>query len=144
MSIVKTASAHYKPLGKQGQGKVSTQSGALSDQPYGFNTRFEDKAGTNPEELLGSSHASCFAMALSFALADAGYEHGELSVEAHVTLEKDGDGFKVTKSDLVLDATVDDISSDDFVSIANDAKENCPISKVLNAQISLTHTLNKG
>ncbi|MDC8831490.1 OsmC family protein [Alteromonas gilva] len=144
MSIVKTASAHYKPLGKKGQGKVSTQSGALANQPYGFNTRFEDKAGTNPEELLGSSHASCFAMALSFGLAEAGYEHGELSVEAHVTLDKDGDGFKITKSDLVLDAIVDNIDPDDFVAIANDAKENCPISKVINAPITLTHTLNKG
>lgn len=143
MSIVKTASAHYKPLGKKGQGKVSTQSGALNEQPYGFNTRFEDKPGTNPEELIGSAHASCFAMALSFALADAGYEDGELAVEAQVTLEKDGDGFTVTKLALVLDAVVKGIDADEFQSIANGAKENCPISKLLNAEITLTHTLNK-
>ncbi len=143
MSIVKTASAHYQPLGKQGKGKVSTQSGALKNQPYGFNTRFEDEPGTNPEELLGSAHASCFAMALSFALADAGFEDGELSVEAHVTLEKDGDGFSVVKSELVLDAVVDGIEEDQFKEIAGGAKDNCPISKVLNAEITLTHTLNK-
>lgn len=144
MSIVKTASAHYKPLGKQGKGNVSTQSGALADQPYGFNTRFDDEPGTNPEELLGSAHASCFAMALSFALADAGFDDGELSVEAQVTLEQDGEGFKVSKSHLVLDAVVSDIDEEKFAEIANGAKENCPISKVLNAEISLTHTLNKG
>lgn len=144
MSIVKTASAHYKPLGKEGKGKVSTQSGALSEQPYGFNTRFEDAPGTNPEELLGSAHASCFAMALSFALADAGFAHGELSVEAQVTLEKDSEGFSVTRSALILDAVVDDIDPGQFAEIAEGAKLNCPISKVLNAQITLTHTLNKG
>lgn len=143
MSIVKTASAHYKPLGKKGLGKVSTQSGALKDQPYGFNTRFEDKPGTNPEELIASAHASCFAMALSFALADAGYGDGELSVEAQVTLEKEGDGFAVTKSALVLDAVVKDIDSEQFEKIAEGAKENCPISKLLHAHITLTFTLNQ-
>ncbi|GGF70772.1 OsmC family protein [Alteromonas lipolytica] len=144
MSIVKSASAYYKPLGKAGLGKVSTQSGALKEQPYGFNTRFEDEPGTNPEELLGAAHASCFAMALSFALADAGFEHGELSVEASVSLDKDGDGFSVTQSALVLDAVVDGIEPAQFAEIADGAKQNCPISKVLNAEITLSYTLNKG
>ena len=144
MSIVKSGSAAYKPLGKKGKGSISTETGALSHQPYGFNTRFEDKPGTNPEELIGGAHASCFAMALSFALADAGFEEGELSVEASVTLEKDEGGFSVTKSALILDAVVEGIEAEQFNEIAKAAKENCPISKVLNAEITLSHTLNKG
>ena len=143
MANISTGSAKYEGFGKDGKGHVSSGSGALKDQPYGFKTRFEDEPGTNPEELLGSAHASCFAMALSFALADAGFEDGELSVEAHVTLEKDGDGFSVVKSELVLDAVVNGIEEEQFKEIAGGAKENCPISKVLNAEITLTHTLNK-
>ena len=142
MSIVKTASAHYKPLGKDGKGHVSLASGALAEQPYGFNTRFEDKAGTNPEELIAGAHASCYAMALSFALADAGYDHGELDVDAAVTLEKDGDGFKVSQSALTLNAKVEGIGEDEFANIAQDAKENCPISKLLNAEITLDYTFH--
>lgn len=142
MAIVKTASAHYQPLGKEGQGHVSLASGALSEQPYGFNTRFEDKAGTNPEELIAGAHASCYAMALSFALAENGYDSGELKVDAAVTLQKDGDGFVVTRSDLTLEAKVAGIDEDEFKAIANDAKVNCPISKLLNADISLEYTFH--
>ncbi len=141
MAIVKTASANYSPLGKSGQGHVSLASGALSNQPYGFNTRFEDKAGTNPEELIAGAHASCFAMALSFALEGAGYKAGELSVDAAVTLVEDGDGFKVSSSALTLEAKVDGIDEDKFKDIAEGAKTNCPISKLLNADISLEYTL---
>lgn len=140
MAIVKTASAHYQPLGKDGKGHVSLGSGALAEQPYGFNTRFEGKTGTNPEELIAGAHASCYAMALSFALADAGYDSGDLKVDAEVTLEKDGDGFTVTASDLKLDAKVAGIEEQEFDTIANDAKENCPISKLLNAEISLEYS----
>ncbi|WP_137167351.1 OsmC family protein [Salinimonas lutimaris] len=142
MAIVKTASAHYQPLGKEGQGHVSLASGALSEQPYGFNTRFEDKAGTNPEELIAGAHASCYAMALSFALAESGYDSGELKVDAAVTLQKDGDGFVVTRSDLTLEAKVAGIDDDEFKAIADDAKVNCPISKLLNADISLEYTFH--
>ena len=142
MAIVKTASAHYQPLGKEGQGHVSLASGALSEQPYGFNTRFEDKAGTNPEELIAGAHASCYAMALSFALAENGYDSGELKVDAAVTLQKDGEGFAVTRSDLTLEAKVAGIDEDEFKAIANDAKVNCPISKLLNADISLEYTFH--
>ncbi|AYA63176.1 OsmC family protein [Alteromonas sp. RKMC-009] len=141
MSIVKTGSARYQPLGKEGKGHVSTGSGALSDQPYGFNTRFEDKSGTNPEELIAAAHSSCYAMALSFALSDAGYQNGDLKVDAEVTLEKDGDGFTVTKSALTLEAKVDGIDEYKFADIAKGAKENCPISKLLNAKITLDYTL---
>ena len=134
-------SARYDGLGKDGKGHVSTQSGVLSDQPYGFNTRFENEPGTNPEELIAAAHASCFTMALSFALAGKGYSAGTLETSAKVTLDKDGDGFKITKSALTLNAKVDGISPEEFEAVAADAKANCPVSKVLNAEITLEHTL---
>ena len=142
MSIVKSGSAVYKPLGKKGKGRISTQTGALSNQPYGFNTRFEDGKGTNPEELIGAAHASCFTMALSFALSDAGYDDGELNTTAKISLEKNDDGFEITQSALSLDAEVEGISEDEFEKIAQEAKENCPVSQLLNANITLEYRLN--
>jgi osmotically inducible protein OsmC len=136
-------SARYEGLGKTGKGHVSSESGVLSDTPYSFNTRFGDEKGTNPEELIAAAHASCFTMALSFALAGAGYNDGTLETSAAVKLEQDGSGFKVTRSDLTLTASVPGIESEQFVSIAADAKASCPISKLLNAEITLTHTLNQ-
>jgi osmotically inducible protein OsmC len=135
-------SATYDGLGKDGCGHVSTQSGVLSDQPYGFGTRFGDEKGTNPEELIAAAHASCFTMALSFALADAGFDAGKLETSAKVTVEKDGDGFTITRSALDLKAQVDGIDADQFEKIAAGAKANCPVSKLLKAEITLTHTLN--
>ena len=143
MSIVKSASAAYKPLGKKGKGSISTETGALSNQPYGFNTRFEDGKGTNPEELIGAAHASCFTMALSFALSDAGYDDGELNTTAKITLEKSDDGFEITQSALSLDANVEGITEDEFEKVAQDAKENCPVSQLLNANITLEYKLIK-
>jgi osmotically inducible protein OsmC len=137
----RTASARYEGLGKSGQGSVSTQSGVLREQKYGFGSRFEDEPGTNPEELIAAAHASCFTMALSFALAGEGYDDGTLDTKAAVTLEKDGAGFKVTRSDLTLTAEVPGITPDNFARIAEDAKKNCPISKLLTAEITLTHEL---
>ncbi|MDB5670036.1 MAG: OsmC family peroxiredoxin, partial [Alphaproteobacteria bacterium] len=104
--ITRTASARYDGLGKAGEGHVSTGSGVLRDNPYGFTSRFEDGAGTNPEELIAAAHASCFTMALSFALAKEGLADGTLETTARVQLDKDGDGFKVSRSDLKLAATV--------------------------------------
>lgn len=141
MTIKHHGSASYQGLGKSGKGQVSTQSGALSDQPYGFNTRFEDEKGTNPEELIAAAHASCFTMALSMALAKAGYENGQLETMATVSLDKDGDGFKVIKSELSLSAQVNGIDATEFATIAGDAKVNCPISKLLSCEITLEHTL---
>jgi osmotically inducible protein OsmC len=138
----RSGSAKYEGFGKDGVGHVSTQSGALSNQPYGFKSRFEDGAGTNPEELIATAHASCFTMALSFALARAGFSAGTLETTAKVTLDKDGDGFAITRSDLDLTATIKGIGADQFAVIAAEAKANCPVSKVLNAEISLTHRLN--
>ena len=138
----RSGSAKYEGFGKDGLGHVSTQSGALADQPYGFKSRFEDGVGTNPEELIAAAHASCFTMALSFALARAGFTAGVLETKAKVTLDKDGDGFSITRSDLDLTATIDGIDPAQFDAIAADAKANCPVSKVLKAEITLTHRLN--
>jgi osmotically inducible protein OsmC len=137
----RNASARYDGFGKTGKGHVSTDSGVLADTPYSFNTRFGDEKGTNPEELIAAAHASCFTMALSFGLAGAGYTEGTLETKAAVKLEQDGAGFKVTHSDLTLTASVPGIDPEQFASLAADAEKNCPISKVLNAEITLTHTL---
>ncbi|KQM22913.1 osmotically inducible protein OsmC [Sphingomonas sp. Leaf24] len=140
--MIRSASARYEGLGKDGKGHVSTQSGVLDNQQYGFSTRFEDGKGTNPEELIAAAHASCFTMALSFALAGAGYGDGTLETTAKVTLDKDGDGFTVTKSALTLTASVPGIDQAKFEEIAAGAKAGCPISKLLNTEITLDHTLN--
>lgn len=137
----RTATARYEGLGKTGRGQVSTQSGVLHSTPYSFNTRFEDGKGTNPEELIAAAHASCFTMALSFALAGAGFEEGTIDTKASVKLEQDGDGFKVTRSDLDLTASIPGITPEQFEELANGAKAGCPISKLLNAEITLKHEL---
>ena len=134
--ITRTASARYQGMGKDGQGWVSTQSGVLSDQKYGFNTRFEDGPGTNPEELIAAAHASCFSMALSFALAKEGITDGSLETEARVKLDKYGDGFKISRSDLTLSANVA-LDEARLRELAEEAKKNCPVSKLLNAEMTL-------
>jgi len=139
--VKRTASARYDGFGKDGKASVSTGSGVLSNQPYGFGTRFGDEPGTNPEELIAAAHASCFTMALSFALAKEGFRDGTLETSAEVTLEKDGEGFTITRSDLTLKAQVDGIDAARFAAIANDAKANCPVSKLLNAEVTLTQEL---
>ena len=138
---IRTGSARYEGLGKGGKGFVSTQSGVLSDEPYGFNTRFENEAGTNPEELVAAAHASCFTMALSFALAKEGFAEGTLETTAKVKLEQKDGGFVVTRSDLILTAQVPEIGRDAFKEIAQGAKESCPLSRLLNAEITLEVTL---
>lgn len=139
--MIRSGSARYEGLGKDGKAVVSTQSGVLSDQPYGFGTRFGDEPGTNPEELIAAAHASCFTMALSFALAKAGFSEGTLETTAKVTLDKEGDGFAVNRSDLTLKARVPGIAQDQFEQIAQGAKAGCPISKLLKAEITLEHSL---
>jgi osmotically inducible protein OsmC len=138
----RSATARYDGFGRDGKGHVSTQSGVLHDTPYAFNTRFGDDPGTNPEELIAAAHASCFTMALSFALAGAGYTAGTLETTARVTLDRDGDGFTITRSDLTLVAAVDGITAEQFADIAAGAKANCPVSKLFKAEITLTHMLN--
>jgi lipoyl-dependent peroxiredoxin len=136
-----TGSARYEGFGKDGKGQVSSQSGVLQDQPYGFATRFEDTPGTNPEELIAAAHASCFTMATSFALARAGYSDGTLDTKCAVTLDKDGDGFKISKSALTLTGKVPGIDEAEFFRIADEAKAGCPVSKVLNCEITLERSL---
>lgn len=137
----KTASAVWQGDLKNGKGTISTQSGALKDNPYGFNTRFEGAPGTNPEELIGAAHAGCFSMALSMMLGQAGLTAERIDTTAEVTLDKVGDGYSITAIALTLNARVPGASEDQFQQIANQAKEGCPVSKVLNAQISLSATL---
>ena len=134
---VNSATARYEGLGKTGQGHVSTKSGAL-DAPYGFGTRFAGEPGTNPEEMIAAAHAACFTMATSFQLAGAGHEEGTLETTCQVTLEKDGEGFTITRSDLSLKAKVAGIEQAEFETLARAAKEGCPISKLLNCEITLT------
>ena len=138
----RSATARYEGLGQPGKGQLTTQSGVLDASPYGFGTRFGDEKGTNPEELLAAAHAGCFTMALSFALAKAGFSDGTLETIAKVTLEKDGDGFTITKSALELTASVPGIDPDEFARIAEEAKAGCPLSKVLRAEVTLTHSLS--
>ncbi|MGB3710791.1 MAG: OsmC family protein [Erythrobacter sp.] len=137
MSTTNRASARYEGFGKSGQGHISTGSGAMSEQPYGFQTRFEDDAGTNPEELIAAAHASCFTMALSFMLAEEGFMGGTLETHAEVMLEEDGDSFKVTKSALSTKGSIEDMDQSKFEELAGKAKENCPISKLLDCEITL-------
>ncbi len=133
----RNASAHWEGDLKSGKGTISAESGALSKQPYGFNTRFEDGAGTNPEELLGATHAGCFSMALSMILGEAGYTPDSIDTQASVTLEEKDDGFAITAIHLDVQAKVPGASKEDFEKCANDAKQGCPISKVLNAEITM-------
>ncbi|TCS66973.1 osmotically inducible protein OsmC [Primorskyibacter sedentarius] len=136
--INKQGSAKWTGDLKSGKGHVSTESGALADQPYGFNTRFEGQAGTNPEELLGAAHASCFSMALSLVLADYGATADEINTTATVSLDKEGDGFAVKKVHLDLSARIPDLDEAAFQTAANAAKEGCPVSKLFKgAEITL-------
>ena len=131
------AQAVWRGTGKDGSGELSAPGGVLNATPYSFKTRFEDEPGTNPEELIAAAHAGCFTMALSFALAGQGIEEGTLESEARVTLEQNGAGFTVTRSDLKLTASVPGIEEARLRELAEEAKRNCPISKLLNAEMDL-------
>lgn len=137
----RTAKAIWKGNGKEGTGTISTGSGLLSDANYGFKTRFENGPGTNPEELIAAAHAGCFAMALAFQLQTAGFTPTELASEATVSLVKEGEGFRISRSALKLTAEVPGIDRQKFEELAHTAEKNCPVSKVLNAEITLDWTL---
>ena len=140
----RNASAHWSGSLSDGSGAISTESNALSEKPYSYSSRFvqDGEAGTNPEELLGAAHAGCFTMAVSNALAQAGHPPTRAETTAKVHLEKASGGFEIPKIDLVLTADVPGISEDQFQEIAKQAKENCPLSKVLKAaEITLDATL---
>jgi osmotically inducible protein OsmC len=144
MAITRWARARYEGTGKEGQGHLTTQSGVLEDQRYGFHSRFENEPGTNPEELIAAAHAGCFTMALSFALAKAGVSDARLETKARVTLEPEGEGFTVTRSDLELTADVPGIDEGQLRDLADDAKKKCPISKLLKADMNLTVNVGAG
>lgn len=137
----KTASAVWQGDLKTGKGTISTQSGALKENPYGFNTRFEGAPGTNPEELIGAAHAGCFSMAFSMILGEAGLTPERIDTSAEVSLEKLEQGFTITAIALTMKAKVPGASEEQFQQLANKAKEGCPVSRVLNAKISLNATL---
>jgi osmotically inducible protein OsmC len=133
----RTASAVWNGGFKDGKGTISTQSGVLKDAQYGFKTRFEDGPGTNPEELIGAAHAGCFSMALSVQLGEAGLTAERIETKAEVTFEKLDTGFTITAVHLILRAKVPGTDQAGFEAIANKAKVGCPVSKVLNAKITL-------
>lgn len=133
MAIKRSASAHWEGSGKEGNGTVTTQSGVLSAAQYSFNTRFADGIGTNPEELVGAAHAGCFSMKLAFVLQAAGITADRIDTTAEVVL----DSGAVTEIHLSLRVKAAGLDAEKLAEYANDAKENCPISKLLNATISL-------
>ncbi|MGH8808995.1 MAG: OsmC family protein [Noviherbaspirillum sp.] len=137
----RTAAAAWSGGLKDGKGTISTQSGVLSNTQYGFSSRFENGIGTNPEELIAAAHAGCFTMALSAQLGEAGLTANHLKTDAAVTLDKVADGFAITAIHLDLVATIPGIDQQTFETLANKAKAGCPVSKVLNAQITLNAKL---
>ena len=131
------ASAVWKGGLKDGNGSISTDSGVLSDTQYSFSTRFEDGIGTNPEELIGAAHAGCFSMALSGQLGNAGMTAESINTTATVTMEKTDAGFTVTEVHLDVTAKIPGASQEAFNTAANNAKTGCPISRLLNAKITM-------
>lgn len=140
--IKRTGSAVWSGGIKDGKGAVSTQSGVLDNAQYGFNTRFENGPGTNPEELLGAAHAGCFTMALSGQLGEAGMTATRLKTTATVTLEKVEGGFSISAVHLNLEATIPGANQEAFEAAALRAKQNCPVSKLFNAAITLDARLD--
>jgi len=142
----KKASVHWEGAGKTGQGQVSTETGALDKHPYGFGSRFgDDRQGTNPEEIVGAAHAACFTMAFAFACEKAGVPTRSIDTTAAVRLAKDGEGFKIDRIALALEADVPGIDEAKFQELAKGAKQNCPLSKALAAvpEITLEAKLRK-
>lgn len=133
----RTATAVWNGSGKDGSGHLTSQSTTLNKTQYSYKSRFEEGVGTNPEELIAAAHAGCFAMKLSFVLGGAGFTPDSLDVTSTVTL----DNGAITSSHLVLKASIPGISAEKFREAAEDAKANCPVSKVLNAEITLDASL---
>jgi len=131
------ASAQWHGTLKEGTGTISTGSGALIDKPYSFKTRFEGEQGTNPEELIGAAHAGCFSMAFSMILGLAGFTPDKIATTATITLEPKDGGFAITASHLDVTATIPGIDEATFQDLAGKAKAGCPVSKLLNATITM-------
>jgi osmotically inducible protein OsmC len=139
--MIRKARAAWRGTGRDGAGDLSTDSGVLNETPYSYKTRFENERGTNPEELIAAAHAGCFTMALAFQLQTAGYTPSALDTEAAVSLEPDGAGFKITRSALTLVADVPGLDAATFDQLASAAEKNCPVSRLMNAEITLEKTL---
>ena len=137
MKFTRRANANWKGTGMEGKGTISTQSTTLNNAQLSFKTRFEEGVGSNPEELIAAAHSGCFTMQLSFLLSEAGFIPEDLSTEAKVTFE---DGT-ITLIQLILNGKVPGITAEDFQKAAQKAKEICPISKLLNTEITLSVTL---
>jgi osmotically inducible protein OsmC len=135
--MIRKANAVWIGTGRAGYGDLSTDSGVLNRTPYSFRTRFGSEKGTNPEELVAAAHAGCLTMALAFQLESAGYSPTELKTEAAVSLDPEGSGFRITRSALTLRAVVPNLKETTFQQMAKDAELNCPVSKVLKAEITL-------
>lgn len=133
----RSASAHWEGNLNEGHGTITTPSGVLQDSPYSFHTRFEDKKGTNPEELIAAAHSGCFTMALSLFLGNAGFAPTALDTTAVVSLDQVKSAWAITKIELTLKAKIPGIDDAKFQELAAFAKANCPISKLLNAEIVL-------
>jgi osmotically inducible protein OsmC len=136
-----SGSAKWQGGIKDGKGAISTKSGALTDYPYGFASRFEGKPGSNPEELIGAAHAACFTMALSLILGEAKLTAEHMETKADVTLEKVADGFAITSVHLALTAKIPGVDKAKFDELTGMAKAGCPVSKLLNTKITLDATL---
>ena len=135
--MIRKAKAVWHGTGRDGAGTLSSDSGVLSETPYSFKTRFENEKGTNPEELIAAAHAGCFTMALAFQLQMAGVTPTELATEAAVDLQREGQGFSIKRSALTLRAKIPNIDQATFAQMASEAEKSCPVSKVLNAEITL-------
>lgn len=140
---VKKAWAVWNGSIKEGGGTISTETGVLDKAQYGFKSRFEDGKGTNPEELIAAAHAACFSMALSLMLGQAGLTPDRIETHAEVTLEKIGEGFEITSSHLNVVAKIRVASEERFLEVADQAKEGCPVSKLLKARITMDARLEK-
>jgi osmotically inducible protein OsmC len=135
--MIRKARAAWRGTGRDGDGDLSTDSAVLQETPYSYKTRFENEKGTNPEELIAAAHAGCFTMALAFQLQAAGYTPTELTTEAAVSLEPEGQGFSIKRSALSLTASVPMLDEATFQQLAKAAEQNCPVSKVLRAEVTL-------
>jgi osmotically inducible protein OsmC len=138
----KSGSAEWKGSLKDGGGTISTQTGVLKEAPYGFRSRFENGPGTNPEELIGAAHAACFSMALSLMLGNHQLTPEYIRTKAEVTLDKAGEGFAITSSHLTVTAKIPGADAATFDRIAKEAKAGCPVSKLMNATITMDATLD--
>jgi osmotically inducible protein OsmC len=136
-TIVRDATAIWTGAGKDGRGSLTTQSGTLKETPYSFTTRFGDGKGTNPEELIAAAHAGCFSMALAFRLSGAGHPPERLQTKADLSIVQEAGGWRIAAVTLNLKAKVPGLAREEFLKLADEAKATCPVSKVLNAEITL-------